>query len=117
MWICEVIFLFISPALWGVREPLGFPTKESPLWHSLGFMLRAVPAIIIIHDFELSMAYGFYFWIAFEFIINYRTKKDLFYMDKSTLSGQVLTSFYIDAKVIFWIKLILMTLFLLIKYL
>lgn len=107
----------LNPVFWGYRDPLGFPTKESSLWHSLGFILRAVPAIIIIQDFELCMAYGFYFWIVFEFVINYRTKKDWFYMDKSTISGQVLHSFYIDAKVLFVIKLILMTFFLTIKYL
>lgn len=105
------------PVLWAYRDPLGFPTKESSVWHVLGFVLRVVPAFLIIQDTWLTLAYGFYFWIVFELAINYFTKKDdLFYTDKSTLSGVVLHSFYIDGKTICKIKIGCMLVVLGIRY-
>lgn len=104
------------PILWAYRDPLGFPTKESKAWHALGFILRAAPAVLLIQDALLIFAYGFYFWIIFELAINYFTKKELFYMDKTSLTGEILNSFYISGFVIFAIKLALMIIFLTIKY-
>ena len=110
MWIGALSFnfLLLMPVLWAYRDPLGFPTKESSAWHFIGFWLRALPAIFLIQDALLIAAYAFYFWLVFELFINHFTKKDLFYMDKSTLTGTVLHSFYISGKVIAVIKLILM---------
>ena len=104
------------PVLWAYRDPLGFPTKESKAWHALGFILRAAPSVLLIQDALLIFAYGFYFWIVFELAINYFTKKELFYMDKTSLTGEILNSFYISGKVIASVKFALMLLIIAIKY-
>jgi hypothetical protein len=116
MWISGLIFLLSMPILWAYRDSLAFPTVNKNYWHWVGFILRTAPAFLIIQNGYLTIAYGFYFWIFFELAINYFTKKDLFYMDKSTLSGEILHSFYLNGKVIFAIKLALMIIFLTIKF-
>ena len=128
MWIGAIIFLALMPALWAYRDPLGFPNNDvlfkilgrtitkKKLWHWLGWVLRAATAIFIITDPLLTIAYGFYFWIVFELITGKRTQNDWFFQDKSSTSGEVLSSFYISGKVIFAIKLVLMIIFLTIKY-
>ena len=103
--------------MWAYRDSLAFPTVNKNYWHWVGFVLRAAPAFLIIQNGYLTIAYAFYFWIVFELAINKLTnKKDLFYMDKSTLSGEILSSFYLNGKVIVWVKLAMMFLFIAIKF-
>lgn len=111
-----VAFLVFMPVLWAYRDAPDFPSSPSVLWHSIGWVLRALPAVFIIQDGWLTVAYCFYFRIVFELTINKLTNKDLFYMDKSTLTGELLNSFYVSGVVIFWAELGLMFLAIGIKY-
>jgi hypothetical protein len=69
--IALVIFLIWFPILEALRDYYVFPVKleVSKRWHSLGFVLRATTACLLLKDhWQFIPLYAFYFWIMFDLL-------------------------------------------------
>lgn len=78
------IILALYPTLFARRDSYAAPAdlKLNKYWHAIGWVLRATFAYYACPQ-EFIIAYGFYFWIAFDIQYNYWTDKPIFYIGKT----------------------------------
>lgn len=78
------VILAFYPTLFARRDSYTYPVRieVNSYWHAIGWVLRAAFAYYACPQ-QFIIAYGFYFWIAFDIQYNYWTDKPIFYIGKT----------------------------------
>lgn len=115
MWISTIIFLLLLPIFWGKRDSIATPKVSSKVWHWMGWLIRAMTAILIVKDPLWLAVYTMYSWIVFELSINHYSTRDWFFIGTTSEWDKFLQKIKVGGFFIFAIKLELMIIFLTIK--
>lgn len=85
------VILAFYPTLFARRDSYVAPAdlKLNKYWHAIGWVLRAAFAYYACPQ-QFIIAYGFYFWIAFDIQYNYWTDKPILFIGSTAGTDKLL---------------------------